>query len=45
MVVPRQYRGQVTVPHVFITKLRRKLSRDPRVRIINVRGIGYKLIG
>ena len=31
--------------HVFITKLRRKLSRDPRVRIINVRGIGYKLIG
>ena len=31
--------------HVFITKLRRKLSRDSRVRIINVRGIGYKLIG
>ena len=30
--------------HVFITKLRRKLSRDSRVRIINVRGIGYKLI-
>ena len=30
--------------HVFITKLRRKLSRDPRIRIINVRGIGYKLI-
>ena len=30
--------------HVFITKLRRKLSRDPRLRIINVRGIGYKLI-
>ncbi|MGN0282428.1 MAG: response regulator transcription factor [Prevotella sp.] len=30
--------------HVFITKLRRKLSRDPSVRIINVRGIGYKLI-
>ena len=30
--------------HVFITKLRHKLSRDPSVRIINVRGIGYKLI-
>ena len=30
--------------HVFITKLRRKLSREPRIRIINVRGIGYKLI-
>lgn len=30
--------------HVFITKLRRKLSGDPRIRIINVRGIGYKLI-
>ena len=30
--------------HVFITKLRHKLSRDPRIRIINVRGIGYKLI-
>ena len=31
--------------HVFITKLRRKLSGDSRVRILNVRGIGYKLIG
>ena len=30
--------------HVFITKLRHKLSRDSQVRIINVRGIGYKLI-
>ncbi len=30
--------------HVFITKLRRKLSRDERIRIVNVRGIGYKLI-
>ena len=30
--------------HVFITKLRRKLSRNPSIRIINVRGIGYKLI-
>ena len=30
--------------HVFITKLRHKLSRDTRLRIINVRGIGYKLI-
>lgn len=30
--------------HVFITKLRHKLSKDERIRIINVRGIGYKLI-
>jgi DNA-binding response OmpR family regulator len=30
--------------HVFITKLRRKLSADPSVRILNVRGTGYKLI-
>lgn len=30
--------------HVFITKLRRKLGRDPRVRIVNVRGVGYKLL-
>ncbi len=30
--------------HVFITKLRRKLSQDEAIRIVNVRGIGYKLI-
>lgn len=30
--------------HVFITKLRHKLARDERIRIVNVRGIGYKLI-
>jgi|GEM_PF-1663500 Response regulators consisting of a CheY-like receiver domain and a winged-helix DNA-binding domain len=30
--------------HVFITKLRRKLSKDESIRIINVRGIGYKLL-
>ncbi|MDR0976439.1 MAG: response regulator transcription factor [Prevotellaceae bacterium] len=30
--------------HVFITKLRRRLAADPRIRIVNVRGIGYKLI-
>ena len=30
--------------HVFITKLRHKLSADERIRIVNVRGIGYKLI-
>lgn len=29
---------------VFITKLRHRLERDPRLRIVNVRGIGYKLI-
>lgn len=29
---------------VFITKLRHKLSKDNNIRIINVRGVGYKLI-
>lgn len=29
---------------VFITKLRRYLKDDPKVQIVNVRGIGYKLI-
>ena len=29
---------------VFITKLRHKLSKDERIRIINIRGIGYKFI-
>ena len=28
---------------VFITRLRRSLSKDPRIRIVNVRGTGYKL--
>ncbi len=30
--------------HVFITKLRQKLEKDPSICILNVRGIGYKLI-
>lgn len=30
--------------HVFITKIRHKLGKDPRIRIVNVRSIGYKLI-
>jgi DNA-binding response OmpR family regulator len=30
---------------VFITKLRKKLSQDDNLQIINVRGFGYKLIG
>lgn len=29
---------------VFITRLRRHLRHDPQVQIINIRGIGYKLI-
>jgi DNA-binding response OmpR family regulator len=29
---------------VFITKLRKYLSSDPAVRIINIRGTGYKLV-
>ena len=31
--------------HVFITKLRHRLAQDATLRIVNVRGIGYKLIG
>ena len=30
--------------HVFITKLRHRIAQDPSLRIVNVRGIGYKLI-
>ena len=30
--------------HVFIAKIRQKLAKDPAVCILNVRGIGYKLI-
>ena len=30
--------------HVFITKLRHRLGQDKRLRIVNVRGVGYKLI-
>lgn len=30
---------------VFITRLRKYLQHDPEVRIMNVRGVGYKLIG
>ncbi|MCV6629853.1 MAG: response regulator transcription factor [Flavobacteriaceae bacterium] len=29
---------------VFITKLRKKLAKDPRIEIRNIRGIGYKLL-
>lgn len=29
---------------VFITKLRRHLGDDPSIEIINVRGVGYKLV-
>lgn len=29
---------------VFITRLRRHLKADPQVQIVNIRGIGYKLI-
>lgn len=29
---------------VFITKLRRHLRNDPAVQILNVRGVGYKLV-
>lgn len=30
--------------HVFIVKLRKKLAQDSRIQIVNIRGIGYKMI-
>lgn len=30
--------------HVFITKLRNKLSKDKNIEILNIRGVGYKLV-
>ncbi|HQW13000.1 MAG TPA: winged helix-turn-helix domain-containing protein [Saprospiraceae bacterium] len=29
---------------VFISKLRKKLEADPTIKIVNIRGVGYKLI-
>lgn len=29
---------------VFISKLRKKLESDPKVKILNLRGVGYKLV-
>lgn len=29
---------------VFISKLRKKLKKDPSIQIVNIRGFGYKLI-
>ena len=30
--------------HVFITRLRHRLAADPSIRLVNVRGVGYKLL-
>ena len=29
---------------VFVSKLRKKLEADPNVKIVNIRGVGYKLV-
>ena len=29
---------------VFISKLRKKLAYDPRVKLVNVKGVGYKMV-
>jgi DNA-binding response OmpR family regulator len=29
---------------VFVTKLRKRLSGDPAIQLLNIRGIGYKLV-
>lgn len=29
---------------VFVSKLRKKLEADPKIKLVNVRGVGYKLI-
>ncbi len=30
--------------HVFIVKLKKKLSKDSNIKILNIRGVGYKLV-
>lgn len=40
----QEHRPDVCILDVFITKLRKYLRPDPRVEIVNVRGVGYKLI-
>lgn len=30
--------------HVFIVKIRKKLALDPRIQILNIRSVGYKLV-
>ena len=30
--------------HVFITRLRHRLAADPSIQLVNVRGVGYKLL-
>ena len=29
---------------VFISKLRKKLEADPHVKIVSIRGVGYKMV-
>ena len=29
---------------VFVSKLRKKLEADANVRIVNIRGVGYRLV-
>ena len=29
---------------VFVSKLRKRLAKDPSIKIVNVRGVGYKLV-
>ena len=30
--------------HVFVTRLRHRLAADPDIRLVNARGVGYKLL-
>lgn len=30
--------------HVFVTRLRHRLASDPDIRLVNARGVGYKLL-
>ena len=34
----------IFLSRTHVTKLRHKLSKDESIKILNVRGIGYKLI-
>jgi DNA-binding response OmpR family regulator len=42
LIVPYAAKGRTL--DVFISRLRKKLEADPTVRMIDVRGIGYRLV-
>ena len=39
-----QIKSGIKLSDIFVTKLRKKLSHDPTIQIINSRSQGYKII-